>query len=136
MLESAMDYVHAEEEVEEEHFARTRKALERVLKTEKTLEEKVNVAHHDAEEADSILGSYDKLAEDREKRRELAVSDLAHHVEIYAKERLHQANNEEKQLHEEEDEVTKELRHLQLNELLLNDALGKLKAVQRAKEIM
>lgn len=136
MLETAMDYVHTEEEVEEEHFARTRKALERVLKTEKTLEENANVAHHDADEADSILEKYTELGEDRQKRRELAVSDLAHHVESYASERLHQAGHEEKQLHEEEDAVTKELRHLQLNELVLNEALGKLRAVQRAKESM
>ena len=55
MLETAIEMVHAKEEVEEEHVSSVQEALKRALKTEDALESAAKVAKHGAEDADSIL---------------------------------------------------------------------------------
>jgi hypothetical protein len=128
--------VHTKEEVEDEHVASVQDALRRVLKIEDVWGGVANLAHHDAEDADGILHTYatELFGEDREKRRELAVTDLAHHMEDYAGERLHQAEEEELHIREEEGEAKNELEQLKWNEELLKATLDELKAIKREQE--
>lgn len=132
MLETAIEHVHSQEEVEEEHVASVHGALMKVLAQENALETAAGVAHHDAEDAESILTDYssNQYPEDREKRRELTVADLAHNVEIYAEERLHQAKREEMQMREEEDGAKRGLEQLKWNEETLKVVLDEIKALK------
>lgn len=136
MVETAIEHVHAKEEVEEEHVMSVHGALERVLKKEQAIESMEQLAIHDAQDADSILQTYQALdaGEDVEKRRELAVADLAHHVEDYAEERLHQLQEEEEHIREEEDEIKQEIKQWKWNEDTLNEVLNTLKSLKQEAE--
>lgn len=136
MLETAIEHVHTKEEVEEEHVASVQKAIRRVLEIENVWGNVADLAHHDAEDADGLLHTYatDLFGEDEEERRELAVTDLAHHMEDYASERLHQAEEEELQIREEEGEAKHELAQLKWNEEILKETLDELKAIKKEQE--
>jgi hypothetical protein len=135
-LETAIEHVHTKEEVQEEHVISLHKTLKKVLDTEQLLEAAVFGAHHAAEDADAIVHTYEAggLGEDREKRRELTLADLAHHIEDYADERLHEVKDKELHVREEEEDTKQELSRLKWNEEVLNFALEELKALKDEAE--
>lgn len=132
MLETALEQVHTQEKVEEEHVHSVHQALMNVMTKEQSLDVVSRVAQHDAMDADCILQNYkDDIPEDTEKRRELAVSDLAHNVEGYAQERLHYLEEEEQSMREEEEEAIEELERLRWNEETLKEVMEELRSIQQ-----
>jgi hypothetical protein len=136
MLNTAIEHVHTKEEVEKEHVASVQEALRRVLEIEHGWGNVANLAHYDAVIGDGLLHTYatELFGEDSETRRELAITDLAHHMEDYAGERLHQAKEEELHIREEEGEAKNELEQLIWNEERLKQALDELTAFKRQQE--
>jgi hypothetical protein len=136
MVETAIEHIQTQEEVEEEHISLLQATLRKVIDTEDSLEAAAKVARNDAVDAHEILQNYEigKFSEDFEKRRELAVSDLSINVENYVEERIHQAKAEEQNLRDEEEEAGKELRKLKWNEDMLKDTLKELRTLQKEKE--
>ena len=136
MLETAIEFAHTKEIIEEEHAISAHEALKKALSQEQALGEFAKEAHHDAEDADQILNNYETahLLEDVEERREMAVADISHHVEDYVEERLHQAKEAEKLAREEEAEAKRSLEQLQNSEEALKAALEELKTLKPKKE--
>ena len=132
MLETAIEFAHTKELIEEEHVHSAHDKLKNALSVEDALEANQREAHHDAEDADGILNTYDraKWPEDREKRREMAVADISHHVEDYIEERLHQAKETEARAREEEDEAKRSLEELRDHEENLKATLEELKTLK------
>ena len=129
MLEKAIEFARTKEEVEAEHIAAAHEALKRAIKKEKALEALAAEAHHDADDADVILNGYDvnHLMEDREKRRELAVSDISHHVEDYVETRIREAREAEALARQEKEAATLILEQLKKSEEDLKATLEELK---------
>lgn len=68
-----------------------------------------------------------KIGEDREKRRELAVSEISHQIENYVASRLQSAKEKEMLAKMQEEEAKRSLEELQHNEEELKATLGMLK---------
>jgi len=136
VLTTAIDYTRIREHVEEDHVASAHKALEKAMKLEDDLKKYINEAHHDADYADVVVGNYKtlNLGEDKELRRELVVSELSHHIENYAEERLHEAREAELHAKEEEDEAKRSLAQLAEKEKELKTTLEQLKEFRKEKE--
>ena len=85
ILKEAIDFAQAKERVEKEHARKAHSELEKALSEESKLAGFVSEAHHDAEDADQIIHTFEdmEIGEDLEKRREMAVSDISHHLEDY-----------------------------------------------------
>lgn len=134
MLEAAIDFVKTGEAAEEEHAAHAHQAFEKAVKQEKVLEEFAQEAKHDAEDADRILNVYERnnLPEDFEERREMAVADIAHHVDSYVEERHRQAHNDEVAAAKEEEEALRTLQDLKLTEEEFKATLAELKKLGSA----
>lgn len=117
-LEKAIEITETQEQIEEAHIEAAHKEYEKVLFEEDALKRVFDAAAHDAENADSILESLEKLeaAEDFEKRREIAVSKVAHNVENYVESRFRSAKEEELHAREEEEKAKKELDQLHMGE--------------------
>ena len=107
------------------------------MKLEEDLKEYINEAHQDASYSDIVVGNYKtlNLGEDKELRRELAVSELSHHIENYAEERLHEAREAELHAKEEEDEAKRSLALLADKEKELKATLEQLKEFRREKDL-
>lgn len=136
MLEKAVEYARTKEEVEAEHVAAAHDALKKAIKEEEALEAMASELDHDAFDADSILDTYEKdhLTEDREMRRELAVSDISHHVEDYVETRIREAKEAEALAKEEEDAAALILEQLKRNEEDLKATLQELKTMKNKKQ--
>ena len=136
MLEKAIEFARIKEEVEEEHIAAAHEALKKAIKEEEALEAIAAEARHDADDADIILENYehDHLMEDREKRRELTISDISHHVENYVQTRIREAKEAEALAKEEEEAATLILEQLKRNEEGLKATLQDLKEMKSKKE--
>ena len=136
MLETAIDYVHTREEVEEEHASEAHRALEKAAEREKALEAAAKEVHHDAEDADDILETYERgmYPEDREERREMAVADVAHNVENYVASRLEETREAEQRAKEEEENAHLVAEELKRDEENLKASLNALQALKREKE--
>lgn len=100
-----MKNVQTYEVVELDHASTAHHVLDEAVNEEKVLENVAKERHHNAEDADAILDTYqhDHLQEDTEERREMAISDIAHHVENYVETRLRAAKEKEVHAKEEED---------------------------------
>lgn len=133
MLEKAIEFARTKEQVEEEHLAAAHEQLKMALKKEAALEAMAAEVQHDADDADIILDTYEKsrLMEDREKRRELAISDISHHVEDYVETRLREAKEAEALAAEEEKAASRILRQLKKNEEELKATLEELKEMKK-----
>ena len=129
VLETAIEYTRIREHVEEEHVHSAHETLEQAQKLEDDLKSIINEAHHDADYADAVVGNYKVIgaSEDIEERRELAVSELSHHIENYAEERLHEAHLAELKAKDEEDEAKRSLDMLAEKEEELKATLDELK---------
>jgi len=136
LIETAIEYVHTKEEVEEEHVEAAHEVITKVSEQEKALENAAHIAHHDADDAEEILNHYEELSigEDFDKRREEAVADLAHNVEDYAESRLDAAHQAELKAREQEEEAKQTLIELQQNEDILKATLEDLKALKKQKD--
>jgi len=136
MLTTALDYVRAKEEVEEEHASTAHKAFEKAVDQEKVLESFAKEVQHDAEDADIILKTYEKehYYEDREERREMAVADVAHHVDSYVESRLHEAREMELHARQEEEEAKRIYEELRMDEEALEASLNELQALKEQKQ--
>ena len=136
VLETAIEYTRIREHVEEEHVHIAHEALEKAQKLEDDLKSIINEAHHDADYADAVVGNYKVVGatEDIEERRELAVSELSHHIENYAEERLHEAHLAELEAKDEEEEATRSLQMLAEKEEELKTTLDELKVFKSQKE--
>jgi len=136
MLEKAIEFARSKEEVEEEHITAAHEALKNAMKQEEALEAMAAEVHRDADDADVILDSYENnhLQEDREKRRELTVSDISHHVEDYVKSRIREAKQAEALAKEEEDAAALILEQLKKNEAELKATLKELKTMKNKKQ--
>ena len=134
MLTAAIDHVKMMETEEEKHAAQAHAAFEKAVQQEKVLEEYASEAEHDADDADAILSTYRKndYPEDLEERREMAVADLAHHVDNYVEERLRQAFNDEFGASQEEQEALKTLFDLKLTEAEFTETLAEIKKLDSA----
>lgn len=135
MLELAIDAVQTQEVVELDHAAAAHQALEEAVNEEKALENAAKELHHDAEDADAILDTYESqnILEDLEERREMAISDIAHHVENYVETRLKAAREKERMAKGEEEEAKGAYERLLNNEDNLWDTLYELKDLIREK---
>lgn len=136
VLETAIDYTRIKEHAEEEHATSAHKALEKAMSLERDLKAIMNEVHHDADYADAVVGNYKTLdlSEDKEFRRELAVSELSHHIENYAEERLHEAMEAERKAKDEEDEANRSLKQLTEKEQELRTTLEELKVFKQEKD--
>ena len=134
-METAIEFAHTKEIVEEEHANAAHEALKNAISQEEKLEAMAKEAHHDADDADQILGNYDKgqFLEDKEKRREMAVADISHHVEDYVETRLHQAKEAEEHAREEEQEAKRSLEEMHRKEDELKATLEELKTLKPKK---
>ena len=135
VLETAIEYTRIREHVEEEHVHSAHEALEKAQKLEDDLKSIIHEAHHDADYADAVAGNYKVVGapEDVEERRELAVSELSHHIENYAEERLHEARDAELKAKDEEDEAKRSLNMLAEKEEELKATLDQLKVFKAQK---
>ena len=136
MLEKAIEFARTKEQVEEEHIAAAHKQLTIALQKEAALEAMAAEVQHDADDANVILDSYEKdhLMEDREKRRELTVSDISHHVEDYVETRIRDAKEAEMLAAGEEEAASLILRQLQKNEQELKATLEELKEMKKKSQ--
>lgn len=136
MLEAAIEFTRAKEEVEKEHASFAHEKLKKALDQEDALDAALQEAHHDAEDADSILDNYatGTLAEDREKRRELTVSEVSHRIENYAKSRLLEAREAEFLAKTEETDALEHLQQLEQKEQDLKATLEELKVLAQKKQ--
>lgn len=136
MLEKAVEFARTKEEIEEEHIATAHEALMKAIKEEKALEAMALEVAHDAEDSDMILDAFERnhLMEDREKRRELAVSDISHHVEDYVETRIREAKEAEALAKEEEEAASLILEQLKRNEKDLKATLKELRTMKNTKQ--
>jgi len=135
MVETAIEYAKAREGVKEDQVRMVHAALERALDREATLARASKVVQHDVDDAEDVLRNYESLVagEDFEKRRELAVADIAHNVESYLEERIHQVHEDEMHLKDEEAICKDEVAGLMFNEAALEHFLGELKGLKQLK---
>jgi len=133
MLELAIDAVQTAQVVELDHASTAHHVLEEAVSEEKVLESVAKEMHHDAEDADAILETYERqhILEDLEERREMAISDIAHHIENYVESRLNAAKEKEVHAKEEELEAQKTFNQLLINEDELWDTLYELKNMRQ-----
>lgn len=136
MLQKAIEFARTKEEVEEEHIAAAHEQLKNAIKKEAALESMAAEVEHDADDADVVLDTYEKdhLMEDREKRRELAVSDISHHVEDYVETRIREAKEAEMLAKEEEEAASLILEQLKKNEEELKATLKELKEMKNKSQ--
>ena len=135
VLQTAIEYTRIREHVEEDHVHSAHEALEKALLLEEELKSVINEVHHDADYADAVVGNYQVTGapEDTEERREMAVSELSHHIENYAEERLHEAHEAELKAKDEEDEAKRSLAMLAKKEEELKITLEELKVFKEQK---
>ena len=136
MLQTAIEFTHTQELIEEEHQKSAQAALTNAVRHEDELQALEQEAHHEVEDAQSILHNYEagNLPEDREKRREMAVADIAMRVEDYVETRLHQAKEAELRAREEADEAKRSLEELQRKEQELKMTLEELQTLKPKHE--
>jgi hypothetical protein len=76
-----------------------------------------------------------EIGEDLEKRRELVVSDISHHIEEYVAKRLEKAKAEELRARETEDNAKYNLEELQQQENDLKATLDELKLYTKKRQM-
>jgi hypothetical protein len=135
MLELALEAVETAETDDFNHVMQAHKRWEKAEEIERALEKAAHEVHVEAVDADGILDTYQKehYLEDREMRRETAVSDIAHRVENYVESRLAEVRAVEQAAKREEDEAEMHLAELFVNEDEIRAALAELKALQQTK---
>jgi hypothetical protein len=126
MLETAIEFTRAKEEVEKDHASSAHEALEKALHQEDALEAALQEAHHDVE-ADTIL---DNLV----KHRELTFADVSHSVEDYAKSRLVEVKEAEFIAKMEETDALDHLQQLEQREQSLQAILKTLKVLEQKQQ--
>jgi hypothetical protein len=133
MLELALAAVRTAESDEMDHARKAHRRLEKAAQLEHSLEKAEREIHHEAVDADSIIETYEKenILEDREKRREIAVSEIAHHVENYVESRLAELRKVEENAKQEEHEAEEHLAELLVNEGEIRATLEELKSLRK-----
>jgi anaerobic ribonucleoside-triphosphate reductase len=135
MLELALEAVEMAETDDFTHAMQAHKKWEKAEEMERALEKAAHEVHVEAVDADGILDAYKsfQFKEDREMRREMAVSDIAHRVETYVESRLAQVRAVEEAAKKEEDEAEAHLAELFVNEDEIRGTLAELKALRNSK---
>ena len=112
-----------------EHASAAYTAAQTAVAHEQELVRQWQVVHHDAVDADEILYHYTQAewGEDLEKRREEAVSVMAHGIEETIHSKLRAAKEEEQRARVEEEEAWHNLEELKVNEEQLQATLEELK---------
>jgi hypothetical protein len=135
MLELALEAVERAETDDFNHAMEAHKQWEKAEEIERALEKAAHEVHVEAVDADGILDAYKnfQFKEDREMRREMAVSDIAHRVESYVESRLAEVRAVELAAKREEDAAEMHLAELFVNEDEIRATLAELKALQQSK---
>jgi hypothetical protein len=138
VLESAIEYTRIRERAEEGHIRSAHEAVEKAQQLEEHLASSINEARHDTTYADAVVESYrvTKASEDTKERRNLAVSELSHHIKnyMYAEQQLHEAHVAELKAREEEDKARQSLNMLAEKEEELRATLKELKVLNAQKK--